>query len=226
VRGYLGQLSAIVWKDLVVELRTKERILSMGGFTVLVGVLFNYGLDRSVVRPQDLAAGWIWVTIVFTGVLGLGRTFEMERSEGALRGVLMSPVPRDAIFLAKVLSNFVLTMLAAILVFAIFGLFFDLSFGSHPLVLLAVVATGTLGFTSLGTLYSGVTAGTTMGDTLLPILVFPLLVPMVIYGVTATAGLFAGLPVSEVSGNLRMLMAFALITTFAGAGLFRFIVEE
>ena len=86
MKGYFGQLAAVVWKDLVVELRTKERIVAMGGFTVLVGVLFNYGLDRSIVRPQDVAAGWIWVTIVFTGMMGLGRTFELERSEGALRG--------------------------------------------------------------------------------------------------------------------------------------------
>ena len=83
-----------------------------------------------------------------------------------------------------------------------------------------------LGFTALGTLFSAVTAGTTMGETLLPILIFPLLVPMVIYGVTATAGLFAGIPVGEVSGNLRMLAAFALVALAAGAGLFRFIVEE
>jgi heme exporter protein B len=91
---------------------------------------------------------------------------------------------------------------------------------------LAVVGLGTLGFTALGTLFSAVTAGTTMGETLLPILIFPLLVPMVIYGVTATSGLFAGLPAGEVSGNLRMLAAFALVALAAGAGLFRFIVEE
>ena len=226
MRNYVGQVLAVVWKDLVVELRTRERIAAMGAFVVLVAVLFNFGLDRSIVRPADVASGWIWVTIVFTGILGLGRTFELERTEGAMRGVLMSPIPRDAIFLAKVLANFTLTMLAAILVFGVFGLLFSLDFGAHPFLLLLVVALGTLGLTALATLFSGVTAGTTMGETLLPILIFPLLVPMVIYGVTATAGLIAGLPAREVSGNLRMLAAFALIALAAGAWLFRFIVEE
>jgi heme exporter protein B len=223
---YMRQLLALVWKDLIVELRTRERIAAMGAFTVLVGVLFNYGLDRSIIRPQDVASGWIWMTIIFTGLLGLGRTFELERTEGAMRGVLMSPIPRDAIYLAKVAANFVLTMTTAVIVFMVFGLFFSLGFGSHPFLLLAVVGLGTLGFTALGTLFSAVTAGTTMGETLLPILIFPLLVPMVIYGVTATSGLFAGLPAGEVSGNLRMLAAFALVALAAGAGLFRFIVEE
>lgn len=223
---YMRQLMALVWKDLIVELRTRERIAAMGAFTVLVGVLFNYGLDRSIIRPQDVAAGWIWMTIIFTGLLGLGRTFELERTEGAMRGVLMSPIPRDAIYLAKVTANFVLTMTTAVIIFLVFGLFFNLGFGSHPVLLLIVVGLGTLGFTALGTLFSAVTAGTTMGETLLPILIFPLLVPMVIYGVTATSGLFAGLPVGELSGNLRMLAAFALVALAAGAGLFRFIVEE
>lgn len=223
---YMRQLMALVWKDLIVELRTRERIAAMGAFTVLVGVLFNYGLDRSIIRPQDVAAGWIWMTIIFTGLLGLGRTFELERTEGAMRGVLMSPIPRDAIYLAKVTANFVLTMTTAVIIFLVFGLFFSLGFGSHPVLLLLVVGLGTLGFTALGTLFSAVTAGTTMGETLLPILIFPLLVPMVIYGVTATSGLFAGLPAGELSGNLRMLAAFALVALAAGAGLFRFIVEE
>jgi heme exporter protein B len=223
---YLRQMAAIVWKDVVVELRTRERIAAMGGFTILVGILFNYAIDPTVVTPQAIAAGLIWMTIIFGGMLGLGRTFSLEEEEGAFQGILLSPIPRDAIYLAKVLANFIILTVVTALVFAVFALFFGLEFGGHPVALAGVVLLGILGFVATGTLFSAISAGTTMGDTLLPILVFPLLIPLIIYGVTATSRLFAGLPVSEVDGNIRMLGAFAAVALFAGAGLFRYVVEE
>jgi len=223
---YLRQLGAIVWKDVVVELRTRERIAAMGGFTVLVGILFNYAIDPTVVAPQAIASGLIWMTIIFGGMLGLGRTFSLEEEEGAFQGILLSPIPRDAIYLAKVLANFIILTVVTGLVFGVFALFFGLEFGGHPLALAGIVLLGILGFVAIGTLFSAISAGTTMGDTLLPILVFPLLIPLIIYGVTATSSLFADRPVSEVDGNIRMLGAFAAVALFAGAGLFRYVVEE
>jgi heme exporter protein B len=223
---YLRQLGAIIWKDVVVELRTRERVAAMGGFTVLVGILFNYAIDPTVVEPQAIAAGLIWLTIVFGGMLGLGRTFSLEEEEGAFQGILLSPIPRDAIYLGKVAANFIILTVVTALIFGVFALFFGLEFGGHPVALTGVVLLGILGFVAIGTLFSAISSGTTMGDTLLPILVFPLLIPLVIFGVTATSSLFAGLPASEVDGNIRMLGAFAAVALFAGAGLFRFVVEE
>jgi heme exporter protein B len=223
---YLRQMGAIVWKDVVVEFRTRERVAAMGGFTILVGVLFNYAIDPTAVEPQAIAAGLIWMTIIFGGMLGLGRTFSLEEEEGAFQGILLSPIPRDAIYLGKVVSNFIILSVVTLLVFAVFALFFGLSFGGHPLALAGVVLLGILGFVAIGTLFSAISSGTTMGETLLPILVFPLLIPIIIYGVTATGSLFAGLPASEVDGNIRMLGAFAVLALFAGAGLFRYVVEE
>ena len=223
---YFRQIGAIVWKDVVVELRTRERVAAMGGFTVLVGILFNYALDPTVVEPQAIASGLIWMTIVFGGMLGLGRTFSLEEEEGAFQGILLSPIPRDAIYLGKVVANFIILTVVTALIFAVFALFFGLHFGGHPLALSGVVLLGILGFVAIGTLFSAISSGTSMGDTLLPILVFPLMIPMVIYGVTATSSLFAGLPVSEVDGSIRMLGAFAAVALFAGAGLFQFVVEE
>jgi heme exporter protein B len=120
----------------------------------------------------------------------------------------------------------VILLLIALLALAVFGLFFHLQYGTRPFVLLLVMALGILGFVALATLFSAITQGTVMGDTLLPILLFPLLVPMVIYGVSATDRLLAGRPVTEIAGHLRMLAAFALVAVFSGAGLFRFVVEE
>lgn len=223
---YLRQLGALIWKDLVVEVRTRERTLSMAGFTVLVGILFNFAVDPTLVRMQDIASGLIWMTLVFGGMLGVGRTFALEAEEGAFQGLLTSPVPKDALFLGKVVANFTLLFVVALLVLAVFGLFFGLDYGHHPLALLGVLALGILGFVALGTLFSAVSSGTAMGETLLPILLFPLLVPMMIYGASATGRLLAGRPVAEIAGNMRMLGAFALVAVAAGAGLFRFVVEE
>lgn len=223
---YLRQVSAIIWKDVVVEFRTRERVAAMGGFTVLVGVLFNYAIDPTVVEPQGIAAGLIWMTIIFGGMLGLGRTFSLEEEEAAFQGILLSPIPRDAIYLGKVAGNFLILTVVTGLVFSVFALFFGLTFGRHPGALLGVVLLGILGFVAIGTLFSAISTRTSMGDTLLPILVFPLMIPVIIYGATATAALFAGRPVAEVDGNIRMLGAFAAVALFAGAGLFRFVVEE
>ncbi len=223
---YLRQLSALIRKDLALELRTRERIAAMGAFVVLVAILFNYAIDRTAVSMQEIAAGLIWMTVVFGGMLGLGRTFQMEEEDGAFQGILLAPIPRDAVYLGKVMTNFILLVVVVALVFLVFGVFFNLRFGSEPLVLTTVMLLGILGFAAIGTLFSAISHRTTMGETLLPILVFPLLVPVLIFGVTATARLFAGRPVAEVSGNVRILAAYAIVGLVAGAGLFRYVVEE
>lgn len=226
MRDYLGMIAAIVRKDLLLESRSRERLTSMGAFAVLAGILFSYALDPTRVRPDDVASGFIWLTIVFAGLLGVGRTFAMEEEEGALRGVLLSPIPRDAVYLAKVLSNSVLLLVTVVLVLLVFALFFGLQLRGSPWMLAGVVGVGTVGFVAVSTLFAAISNRTSMGDALLPILVFPLLVPVVIYGVSATARVFAGRPVAEIEGSVRMLAAFAIVAIGAGAALFRFVVEE
>ncbi len=226
MRTYLRLVWAVARKDLLVELRTHERLTAMGAFVVLIGVLFNFSIDTALVRPQDIAAALIWMTIIFGGMLGLGNTFRLEQEDGALSGILQSPIPLDALYLGKVLGNFILLSVMVALVFAVFGLFFSLQFSGNPIALLGVVVFGVVGFVSLTTLFSAMATRSSMGENLLPVLVFPLLIPVVVYGTTATDRLFAGRPVAEVSGNLRMLLAFAIIFTVAGAGLFRFVIEE
>ena len=226
MRTYIGFVWAVARKDLLVEFRTHERLTAMGAFVVLIGVLFNFSIDSAVVRPQDIAAALIWMTIIFGGMLGMGRTFRLEEQDGALTGILQSPIPLDALYLGKVLGNFLLLAVMVALVFLVFTAFFRLRFAGNPVTLFEVVALGVLGFVSLTTLFSAMATRSSMGEGLLPVLIFPLLVPVVVYGTTATGRLFAGRPVAEVSGNLRMLAAFAIISTISGAVLFRFVIEE
>ena len=223
---YPHQIRVIVWKDLLLELRTRERLAAMGAFAVLAAVLFNFSIDATSTQPQDVAAGLIWMTMVFGGLLGVGRTFYLEAQDGAMQGVLTSPTPKDAVFLGKMLANFLLLFVVSILILGVFWLFFSLDMGSSLGMLVLVLGLGSLGFVALATLFSAMSTGTSMGETLLPILIFPLLLPMVIYGVGATTRLMAGRPLSEVGGSIRMLAAFALVAVAAGATLFRFVVED
>ena len=223
---YLRQIKVIFWKDLLLEFRTKERLIAMAAFAVLTGILFSYTLDTTRLQPQDVAAGLIWMTIVFGGLLGVGRTFHLENQDGAFQGILMSPVPRDAVFLGKTLANFLLVYVIAILVLGVFTFLFALEIRSSVWALLLALALGSLAFVALGTLFAAVSSGTRMGETLLPILVFPLLLPVVIWGGVVTGRLLAGRPVSEVLGSIRLLGAFALVAVAAGALLFRFVVED
>jgi len=223
---YLSIVWTLALKDLKTELRTKERITAMGAFVVLVGLLFNFGINAAEVRPQDMASGVIWMTIIFSGLLGMGRTFNLEEQDQALTGLLQSPIPLDALFLGKVLANTVLLALIVTLTFIVFAAFFRLEFrGSWPALVL-LVGLGVLGLVAVTTLFSAMSARTTMGERLLPVLVFPLVVPLVLFGTTGTQRLFLGRPVLEVAGNLRLLGAFAIGSLLLGAWLFRFVIEE
>jgi heme exporter protein B len=226
----MRELLFLAWvvaeKDLRVELRTRERLAAMGAFVVLTALLFNYAVDRTVVHPGRIAGGLIWMTLVLGGLLGLGRTFELEKEDGAFQGLLASPLPRESLFLGKALANAILLLVVTFLTVGVFALFYQLTLPRNPLPLMGVLGTGVVGFAALGTLFSGITAGTRMGETLLPVLLFPLMVPLVMFGASSTALLLEGFPPSEVWGTVRILMAFTLLALMAGVTLFRFIVEE
>ena len=217
---------AVVWKDIAIEMRTGQRVAAMGGFAVLAGILFHYALEPSGARPQDLASTLMWVTILFAGTIGIGRTFELEDENGAFHGVLLAPVPRDALYLAKVTSNFLLVLVTLALIVFVFTLFFGLDLGPSPLALAAALTLGALGFVGTGTLFAAVTVRSSMGGTLLPVLLFPVLVPVIVFGATSTSRLLAGLGASEVAGPLRLLAAYAIVSLASGAFLFRFAVDD
>lgn len=222
---YLRQVIAVAGKDLRVELRTKERFAAMAAFVVLSAVLVNFAVDRSTVSPRDIASALVWIIIVLGGLQGIGRTFELEKEDGAMDGLLVAPLPRDALFLGKVLANTALLGVIVLLTAFVLALFFQVDFMANWLITV-ILAVGTVGFVALGTLFSGITAGTRVGETLLPLLLFPLLVPLVTFGAAATSTLLAGFPASEVYGNLRVLTAFAVLAVAAGMALFRYVVEE
>jgi len=229
VLNYIALVWTVARKDLVLELRTLERLIAMGAFAVLIGVLFQFSIDTSLIRVQTIAPSLIWMTTVFAGILGLGRTYIIENENKALAGVLQSPVALDVIYLGKVVSNFILLLSVVTLILIVFSLFFNLSFPIEIkgwLSLAGVFSLGVLCFVSIMTLLSAVAVNNTMGESIIPVLVFPLLVPVMIHAVTATNRIFANRPFVEIEGNLRMLVAMVLIFLMLGASLFRFAIED
>lgn len=221
----LRHAAIIAEKDLLLELRSRERLVSMLTFAVLVAVVFSFSLDPTVpVRP--IFGAMLWVTILFAGMLGLGRSFSIEKEQDALQGMLLAPIDRGALYLGKFAANLVMLATTTLVVFLVYGLFFPVPMSAAAAGLALVALLACIGFMTLGTLFSAVTASTRLGDTLLPIILLPLLIPVVIFATGATQRLLIGRPLEEVMGNVRMLAAFDLIFLVVCVLAFGAVVEE
>lgn len=222
---FLGQVLVVARKDLVLELRSRERLVLSGTFAVLVALVFSFSLDPTL-RARDFAAAMIWVTVLFAGVLGLGRSFAMEREQEALSGMLLAPVERGVLFLGKFLANLAILLSVELVIFPVYALFFGLAFAGSLWGIALIVFLASVGFMLLGTLFAAVSAHTRLGEMMLPVLLIPLLLPVVIFAVSGTQRLMVGRPFEEVMGNLRMLLAFDLIYLFVCTVIFGSVVEE
>jgi len=216
------QLRAIIAKDLRSELRARHIWLGMGFFALLVLVVFNFAFDLRVENTIAVAPGALWVAFVFASVIGLGRTLAAELERGRMDRLLLCPVDRQVLFLAKLAGNLLFmgaVELVALPVFAVLYTVPVLAPGMLPVVLL-----GTLGIATVGTLLSAVAASTRAREILLPLLVFPLLVPVVIAVVKATQAVIS--PVAHDAPWLGLLAAFDLLFLSVSALTFRFVVED
>lgn len=223
--GFLAQAWAVARKDLLLEVRSRERFVAMATFAMLVAVVFSFALDPGV-QARTIAGAMLWVTVLFAGMLGLGRSFALEREAEALTGVMLSPAPAGAVFLGKLVANLAVVLAVEAVIFPVYALFFGLRYGGALGGLALVVVLATVGFMALGTLFAAVAAHTRLGDTLLPILLLPLLLPVVIFAASATQRLLVGRPFAEIEGSLRMLLAFDLVFLFVCTAVFGAAVEE
>lgn len=222
MRQFGGQVGALLWKDLLSELRTRELLGGMVVFGLLVLLIFNFAFDLRVDSVGGVAPGVLWVTFTFAGVLGLGRSFVSDR--GAMDGLLLAPIERGAIYLAKLLGNLVFMAVVEAICLPLFIAFFNYGAVSPEVVL--IIFLGTIGFGAVGTLFAAIAANTRARDVMLPLLVFPISVPVVIAAVVSTAQTFAGAPFSDRLGWLSLLGAFDLVFVVICFVVFEFIVEE
>lgn len=219
---FLEQVIAILWKDVRYELRSRQMWTGMGLFALLVLVIFNFAFDLRVDNVAAVAPGALWVAFVFASMLGLGRTIAIEREKGSMDRLLLCPVDRKAIYLAKLLGNMLFIGVVEIVALPVFAILFNVPLFAGSLI--PIVLLGTLGIASVGTLFSAMAAATRAQELLLPILVFPLIVPVVIGAVRATGALL--LPVANEPPWLGLIAAFDVIFLSVSMLTFQFVVEE
>ena len=215
---------AIFWKDILSGLRTKEVITSVLVFGLLVLVIFNFAFETGSGTRDSVAPGILWVALVFAGVLGLNRTYDPERENACIEGLMLCPVERHVIYWGKLASSFTFMLMVAIVITPIFLALFDLPLFLPRLALIILLAA--LGFSSIGSLFSALSAGTKARDILLPILFLPVVVPVIIAAVEATAVALDGRPWSDMSTWLQVMIAFDVIFLVISTLVFEFITEE
>lgn len=223
MRLYLQQIRAIVHKDILTELRTRESSTAMLVFAVMTIVLFNFALRMRLDSFKPLVPGILWVTLVFAGTLGLGHSMSAEQVNQCIDGLLMSPCDRSVIFVGKALSNVLFTLIIALIIVPLMAILFDETL-LQPGVLLTVAA-GVIGYAGAGTLIATMAASTRAREIFLPILLFPLSIPLVVAAVIVTGGFLDQQPFADFGSWLGIVVAFAVIFWTAGLLLFDFIVE-
>ena len=221
---FLRQVSAIIHKDITAELRTKEMFSSMFVFALLVVVVFNFAFELRIADAVTIAPGVLWVSVTFAGMLGLNRSFVMEKDRGCLDGLLLAPVDRSAIYFGKMLGNFLFITVVEAIILPIFSALYNVNL-IQPLVLL-VLLLGTLGFSGVGTLFSAMAVHTRAREVLLPILLFPIIVPSLIAAVKLTGGLLDGQILADMANWMRLLVAFDIILIAVSYMTFDYVVEE
>jgi heme exporter protein B len=188
----MNVLLAILWKDLLVEWRSRERVVAMLIFSLLVVVVFHFSLPGgATAQTRDTAPGLLWIAYVFAALLGLGRAFTLELENDALSALALVPADRGWVFLGKGAANLVILAVVQAITAAVFGLVFAIDLASIALPLAGVVALGSLGLCSVGTLFAAVAARTRFREVMLPLLLLPLLIPVLSGAVRATSVLLA-----------------------------------
>jgi len=199
-------------KDILIEFRSREIVYTTLFFAISVMLVFSFSFVREGVAIEGAAAGILWVAIAFSGTLALGRAFERERQNETLRGLLMSPAERPALYLGKLAGILLLLAAVEVVVVPMVAFLFQAPLFRYPALMAGLLLTGTLGFAAVGTLFAAMLVRTRSRDVLLPLLLYPITVPVIIAGVRGTAALLqadADLPMAR--AWLSMLVFFDVV---------------
>ena len=221
---FVQAMSAVVWKDLAAEWRSRELLSAMLVFALLVIFIFNFALELNPAQRATVTSGVLWVTFVFAGTLGLNRSLAVEKDRGCLDGLLLAPVDRTAIYFGKMAANFVFMLLVAAIVLPVYSILYNTNLFLPGLIL--VIILGSEGYVAVGTLLSAMSVQTRTRDILLPILLFPVIVPVLVAAVKASSGYLQALPMDEIWPWLNLLIVYDVIFTAVAFMVFEFVVEE
>jgi len=204
----LRQIATLVWKDMLSEFRARDLLNAMVTFALMSLVIFNLALDLRGPVVRQVGPGLLWLTIAFAAVLGMGRTFVREYERGTLEGLLLAPIDRGTLFLAKLISNLLFLFVMEAIALPMFAMLFNLPVLSVFILLITVL--GTLGLAVLGTIFSAMAAQSRAREAFLPLLLFPTTVPVIIGSVKATTAAMEG-TVGSGPPWLGLLIAFDMI---------------
>ncbi|HEU4698332.1 MAG TPA: heme exporter protein CcmB [Gemmatimonadales bacterium] len=224
--GLLRLALTVAAKDLRMELRSRTALLSALVFAALVLVVFNFARDPTRLAAIDLAPSVLWITFAFAAMVAMNRAFHVESAHAALDGLLLAPVPREAIFLGKYVANLAFVGAVEAVALPLFILFFNVDLGPHWPAVLAVIALATAGFVAVGTIFSAMVVRTRFAELMLPVLLLPFMVPPLTGAVQATSRLLAGRPLSEVVGWLRLLAVYDVVFVTLATLIFAAVVDE
>jgi heme exporter protein B len=224
-RDYLRATTALIRKDLVTELRSRESLLSMCFFALLVVVIFGFTMETRRVGPIA-APGMLWVAFSFAGILGLNRAFAVERENGCLTGLMLCPVDRSAVFLSKMVTQVVFMGVMEVVTLLVFSVLLrvDLFPCLGPILLITFL--GTLGFSAVGTLLAAIAGQARTRDVLLPIILYPIWIPLLLAAVRSTSMMLEGRPLAEARGWLSLMGVYDLLFFVLGMILFEYVLEE
>ncbi|MBN2385856.1 MAG: heme exporter protein CcmB [Anaerolineales bacterium] len=215
---------AVAWKDLAAELRSRELLSAMLVFALLVILIFNFAIELAPSLRPTVTPGVLWVTFAFAGTLGLNRSMAIEKDRGCLDGLLLAPVDRAAIYFGKMLSNLTFMLIVEIVVLPVYSLLYNTNLFVPGL--LGVILLGSIGYVAVGTLLASMAVQTRTRDVLLPILLFPVIVPVLLSAVRASGGFLQGLPMEQIRPWINLLAAYDVIFLAVAYMVFDQVVEE
>lgn len=237
--GFIDKTGALIGKDLRTELRGRDTLPPMIAFAFTVSLLLAFAAPApaQLVEPVrlpigsvafiDVIAAFFWITVLFAGLIGFGRTFEVEREDGAIDALLLAPIDHSGLFLAKAIANLAFILIVQAILLPTFALLFHFDLGLGWFALLAIVVLVDIGFVSIGTLFASVAAHTRSRELILPILALPVLVPVFIAAFELTSDLLSGDGLDAVAarGWFGILVAADIVFTIAAALVFEFTVD-
>ena len=221
MNAFLRVAWLVVRKDLTVEIRSLEILSTTLFFAVTVVLVFSFGLIKEGRAPDDVAAAILWIAIAFAGTLALGRTFDRERQNETLRALLLAPADRPALYVGKLAGIVLLLGLVELLLVMLVGLLFQAPILASPLMLVGLLVTGTIGYASVGTLFAAMLVRARSRDVLLPIMLYPITIPVMIAGVRGTAAIFQATP-DPAMAQFWLAMLFFFDAVFVTLALWTF----
>jgi len=226
MRTEAGRIAAVAWKDLMTEWRTKANFNAVVFLAVLTLLLFGFALGPDTNALRAAAAGVIWLTILFSGVLAFNRSYQLELEHGALEALLLYPGSHKSLYLGKLLANLAFVLMVELVTVPLAAVLYDLPLLGPLGGLALVLFLGTVGFVALGTFYAAMASRIRAREVLLPLLLFPMLVPVIVAAVEATSALLSGDAMGDAGSWMRLLFVFDVVFVTASVLAFEHVIGE